>query len=183
MNQPHLESEYYLSSDILIMCEAFADRVIHSNKDEYARRKQLNLEKIRKDLVVGKLAEWGVYFIYLARGRYLNTPDMQIYPKEHKSFDPDLRWGLYNLHIKSQTIESAFNYGDSWIFQAKDPLFEFSNDYDIVIGCRVGLDDFERGALVRVMLEKQFKQIKFGETKLGKFYGNKKAIYLKDNDG
>jgi hypothetical protein len=183
MKQTPLETEYYLSSDILTMCEAFADRVIESNKDEYARRKQSDLVKIKKDIVTGKLAEWGVYFIYLSRGRYLNTPDMQIYPKEHKSFDPDLRWGLYNLHIKSQTLESFMRYGDSWIFQAKDPLFEFSNGYDIVVGCRVSIDDFERGALVEIMLEKQFKQIKFGETKLSKFYGNKKAIYLKDNDG
>jgi hypothetical protein len=183
MKQPHSETEYYLGSDILTMCEVFADRVVRTNKDEYSRRYQTNLEKIKKDIVIGKLAEWGVYFIYLTRGRYLNTPDMQIYPKEHKSFDPDLQWGLYNLHIKAQTYESFARYGDSWIFQAKDPLFEFSNDYDIVIGCRVSVDDLERGALVKIMLEKQFKSVKFGETKLSKFYGNKKAIYLKDNDG
>ena len=183
MKQTHLDNEYCFDSDIFIMCEAFADRVIETNKDEYARRKQANLAKIKNDILVGKLAEWGVYFIYLKRGRYLNTPDMQIYPKEHKSFDPDLRWGLYNLHIKAQTFESSLRYGDSWIFQAKDPLFEFSNGYDIVVGCRVGIDDFERGAFVQIMLEKQFKQIKFGETKLSKFNDNKKAIYLEDNDG
>lgn len=183
MNPDPLQTKYQLSYDIFIMCEAFADRVIETNKDEYARRKQSNLVKIKNDILIGKLAEWGVYFIYLCRGRYLNTPDMQVYPKEHKSFDPDLRWGLYNLHIKSQTQESFMRYGDSWIFQAKDPLFEFSNDYDIVIGCRVSIDDFDRGAFVEIMLERQFKQIKFGETKLSKFSGNKKAIYLKDNDG
>ena len=176
-------SEYYLGSDIVTMCEAFAERVIETNKDEYARRKQSDLTKIKNDIVIGKLAEWGVYFIYLKRGRYLNTPDMQVYPKEHKSYDPDLRWGLYNLHIKSQTYQSFVRYGDSWIFQAKDPLFEFSNEYDIVIGCRVSIDDFENGALVEIMLEKQFRNLKFGETKLSKFYGNKKAIYLKDNNG
>ena len=183
MKQTRLETEFYLGSDILTMCEAFASRVVSTNKDEYARRKQSNLTKIKNDILVGKLAEWGVYFIYLQRGRYLNTPDMQVYSKEHKSFDPDLRWGLYKLHIKSQTQESFVRYGDSWIFQAKDPLFEFSNEYDIVIGCRVSLDDFERGAFVQILLEKQFKQIKFGETKLNKFNDNKKAIYLKDNDG
>jgi hypothetical protein len=183
MKQTPLETEYYLSSDILTMCVAFADRVIESNKDEYARRKQSNLTKIKNDILVGKLAEWGVYFIYLKRGRYLNTPDMQIYPKEYKSFDPDLSWGMYNLHIKAQTVESSLRYGNSWIFQAKDPLFEFSNGHDIVVGCRVSIDDFERGAFVEIMLEKQFKQLRFGETKLSKFGGNKKAIYLEDNDG
>jgi hypothetical protein len=165
------------------MCEAFAKRVIDTNKDEYAKRKQSNLDKIRNDILVGKLAEWGVYFIYLKRDRYLNTPDMTIYQSKDKSFAPDLRWGLYNLHIKAQTVESWLSYGDSWIFQAKDPLFEFSNEYDIVIGCRASYDEFYREAFVRIMLEKQFKQIKFGETKLSKFSGNKKAIYLEDNNG
>lgn len=175
-------NEYYVGSDILTICEAFANRVVETNKDEYARRKQSDLAKIKNDIVIGKLAEWGVYFIYLERGRYLNTPDMQIYPKETKSFDPDLRWGLYNLHIKSQTYESAERYGDSWIFQTKDPLFEFSNEYDIVIGCRVSFDDFERGALVQIVLEKQFKNLKISEPKLSKFNGNKKAVYLKENN-
>lgn len=174
--------EYYVGSDILTMCEAFANRVIDTNKDEYARRKQLNLGKIRNDIIVGKLAEWGVYFIYLKRDRYLDPPDMSIYQSRDKSFDPDLRWNMFNLHIKAQTQESSLRYGDSWIFQSKDPLFEFSNQYDIVIGCRVSIDDFEHGALIQIMLEKPFKNIRFGETKLNKFYGNKKAIYLKENN-
>ena len=182
MKQTHLDNEYYVGSDILTICESFADRVISTNKDEYARRKQSDLTKIKKDIIVGKLAEWGVYFIYLNRERYLIPPDMKVYPPENKSYDPDLRWGLYKLHIKAQTFESSSRYGDSWIFQAKDPLFEFNNDYDIIIGCSVSIDDFERGALVQIKLERQFKSIKFGETKLSKFAGNKKAIYLKDNE-
>jgi hypothetical protein len=179
-----MKNEYYLGSDILLICEAFAEKVVHTNKDEYSRRKQSDLAKIKRDIVIGKLAEWGVYMIYLQRGKSVrNCPDMSIYEKEEKSFDADLRWGLYNLHIKSQTSESAFRYGDSWIFQSKDPLFEFSGDYDIVIGCRVGVDDFERGAFVEILLEKPFRNLIFGDTKLSKFSGNKKAVYLKDNNG
>ena len=182
MKQPPLDTEYYLGSDIFTICEAFADKVIDSNKDEYARRKQSNLNKIRNDVLIGKLAEWGVYFIYLKRGRYLNTPDMRIYPKEYKSFDPDLSWGMYNLHIKAQTQESCIRYGDSWIFQAKDPLFEFSNEYDIIIGCRVSIDSSSKNASIEILLEKQFQKLTFGDTKLSKFSGNKRAVYLKDND-
>jgi hypothetical protein len=184
MKQTILVNEYYVGSDILIICEAFADAVLRSNEDEYAKRKQFNVQKIKNDIVIGKLAEWGVYMIYLQRGRLLRScPDMSLYSKEQKSFDPDLNWGLFNLHIKAQTAESALRYGDSWIFQSKDPLFGFSNEYDIVVGCRVSIDNFERGALVEIKLEKSFKNIVFGETKLSKFSGNKKAIYLKDNNG
>lgn len=182
MKLEHSDREYYLGTDIYRLCENFADRVISTNKDEYAKRKQVNLNKIKQDIFIGKLAEWGVYFIYLKRGRKnVSVPDMNIYAKEHKSFDADLNWGLFKLHIKSQNFESADRYGDSWIFQSKDPLFDFSNEYDIIIGCRVGIDDFEIGAFVEIMLEKPFKSLTFGETKLSKFEGTKKAVYLKDN--
>lgn len=170
-----------LDFEIVKLCECFADRVITTNLDCYKKRNQFNYEKIKQDIFVGKLAEWGVFFTYLKRRRYnINPPDMQIYSRQKKSFDPDLRWGLYNLHIKSQTCESADRYGDSWIFQAKDPLFEFSNEYDIIVGCRVSISD-QQSCLVEILLEKPFSNLIFGDTKLSKFSGNKKALYLKDN--
>lgn len=177
------DRSYQLQSDIYKICEHFAERVLITNKDEYSKRKQFNLSKIKNDILLGKLAEWGVYFIYLSEGRInINIPDMSIYSAQHKSFDADLHWGLYNLHIKSQSFESSNRYGDSWIFQAKDPLFEFSNEYDIVIGCRVFTDEINETARVEILLAKQFKTLVFGETKLSKFSGNKRALYLKDND-
>ena len=177
------DNEYYLGSDILNICEAFAQKVAITNKDEYSRRNQYNLSKIKKDIVVGKLAEWGVYMIYLMQNKSLHScPDMTVYDKSQKSFDPDLKWGLFNLHIKSQTDESASRYGNSWLFQSSDPLFSFNNEYDIVIGCRVSIDSFERGALVEILIQKPFKNLTFGDTKLNKFSGNKKAIYLEDNN-
>lgn len=174
--------DYYLGSDIYKLCENFADKVIGTNQDQYAHRGQINLNKIKQDIFLGKLAEWGVYFIYLENGaENLSVPDMNVYGKQDKSFDADLNCGSFKLHIKSQTLESSIRYGDSWIFQSKDPLFAFSTEHDIVVACRVGLDTFEMGAYVEIMLEKCFKDLVFGETKLSKFAGNKKAIYLKDN--
>lgn len=177
-----LINECYVSYDIRIMCEAFADRVIATNKDEYARRKQSDIDKIRNDIVTGKLAEWGVYFIYIKRGRYLDPPDMKIYYSWNKSFDPDLRWDVFNLHIKSQTIESSMRYGNSWIFQSKDPLFEFSNQYDIVVACRVSIEEYPDGGFIQIMLEEPFKNLKISDPKLSKFKGNKKALYLEENN-
>jgi hypothetical protein len=175
-------SHYFLSKDIITLCENFAENVIGTNISEYSKRKQTDIDKIKKDIVTGKLAEWGVYFIYSLRKRnIMEPPCMRILSKDKKSFDPDLKWGLFNLHIKSQTHESSTRYGDSWIFQAKDPLFGFSNEYDIVIGCSVLVE--KEGALVEIKLEKPFRTLIIGETKLSKFSENKRAIYLKDNDG
>lgn len=173
---------YYLTSDIEVMCKFFADRVISTNIDQYKKRNQFNQDKIWKDIYYGKLAEWGVYFIYLKRGRKnIDPPDMKVYNAWQKSFDPDLKWGLFNLHIKSQTYDSSLKYGNSWIFQAKDPLFGYCDEYDIVIGCIVKVE--EKSVGVTILLEKPFKNIIFGETKLSKFSGDKKAMYLKDNNG
>lgn len=177
----YLDNEYFVGDDIIKICNHFADRVISTNIDCYQNRKQYNLDKIRQDIVLGKIAEWGVYFNYLHRGRTnIGIPDMNIYQAGHKNFDADLKWGFYNLHIKSQTFESAERFGDSWIFQAKDPLFDFSNEYDIIVGCRVTMDT--DGCLVQIKLEKPFRNLIFGDTRMSKFAGNKKAVYLKDNN-
>lgn len=181
-------SEYYVGRDIIKLCEIFADRVISTNISQYEKRKQFDQKKIWNDIFYGKIAEWGVYFIYSERGRKnLDPPDMKIYKAKDKSFDADLKFGLFNLHIKSQTYESSARYGDSWIFQAKDPLFESANEYDILVGCRVSLDQpsksYIEGALVEIKLEKAFHDLIIGKTKLSKFSENKKAVYLKDNNG
>ena len=174
-------NEYFIDNDIVRMCEHFADMVVSSNLDCYKKRKQFNQDKIKNDILIGKIAEWGVFFVYLNRGiANIGFPDMQIYPTEDKSFDCDLSCGSYKLHIKSQTYQSAHRYGDSWIFQIKDPLFEYSNEYDIVIGCRVTFGT--EGAFVQIMLEKCFNDLKFGDTKMLKFPGDKKAIYQKENN-
>jgi hypothetical protein len=172
--------EYYLDSDIVKLCQHFADTALDTNIQCYNKRRQFNSDKIKQDIFIGKLAEWGVFFSYIKRNQTtIQPPDMRIYLAEEKSFDCDLRWGLYKLHVKSQTFESAERYGDSWIFQSKDPLFGYSNEYDIIVGCRVAVDS--EGALVQILLEKPFRNLNFSEPKLSKFAGNKKAIYLKDN--
>jgi hypothetical protein len=161
------------------MCKNFADRVVSTNLDEYSKRNQFNKEKIKHDIFIGKLAEWGVYFLYLERNRKnIDPPDMMIYGKSKKSFDTDLSWGLFKLHIKAQDLDSANRYGDSWLFQIKDPLFDYANEYDIIIACSVG-NNYE----VSIKLEKPFKNLIFSKPKLAKLVDNKKALYLRDNDG
>jgi len=175
-------NEYYLDRDIVILCQHFADNVVSTNIDCYKNRNQYSIDKIKKDILTGKLAEWGVFFVYhfLRKKVNITSPDMRIYSAKDKSFDADLKFGLFNLHVKSQTSESAHRYGDSWIFQSKDPLFVSANEYDIIVGCRVCLH--ENGALVQIKLEKPFHKLMFNNTVLSKFNDNKKAVYLKDNN-
>jgi hypothetical protein len=182
-----MKNKYTLPPEIYITCANFADQVVETNLSEYASRNQFNREKITNDILYGKLAEWGVYFIYLNKGRTnINPPDMRILDVKDKSFSSDLNWHLFNLHIKSQSRDSALRYGDSWLFQTKDPLFGYSTEYDIVVGCSVEIRTCDilgnvESVLVEIKIEKPFKDINFSEPKLSKFAGNKKAFYLKEN--
>lgn len=186
-----MKDSIYISEDIVTICTHFAERSYKSSADMYASRKQVNESKIKQDIMLGKLAEFGVYFIYLANGRTnITAPDLNIYPAKQKSFDPDLRWGLFNLHIKSQTIESANRYGDSWVFQSNDPAVKSPNEYDIFVGTGITYSDFGNGShgerllqyRVDIKLERKLDELKFGTPKLAKFNANNKTcIYLKDN--
>lgn len=181
---PFYSRTYILPREIYILCKHFAFKSYATNEDCYSKRGQSDTYKIIDDITVGKLAEWGVFFMYLQEGRHnISSPDMNIYSIRNKSYDPDLKWGLYRLHIKSQTFESSERYGSSWMFQAKDPLFAKADDCDIIIGCRVHLDNInDDTCLVEIQLEKPFCQLVIGEPKLSKFVNGKKAIYLKDNE-
>jgi hypothetical protein len=172
-----------LEGDIITLCKHFSEQSFKSSVDEYARRKQVNEDKIKHDIMLGKLAEFGVYFIYLEQGKTnITAPDLNIYSAKNKSFDPDLRWGMYNLHIKSQTLQSSERYGDSWVFQSKDPAVNSPNEYDIFIGTCITYEEGCSTACVSIMLEKKLDSIKFGKPKLQKFStNNKTCVYLKDN--
>jgi hypothetical protein len=163
------------------MCKNFAEISVKTSTDEYFKRNQRDVSKIKKDILLGKVAEWGVYFIYLENNKTLITPpDMNVYSKFEKSFECDLRWGLFRLHVKSQDTYSADRYGTSWVFQKKDPLFVHSGSYDIIIGCRV--DMISDTPTVEILLERPFRELKFNKPKLDKFSDNKIVLYLQDNN-
>jgi len=90
-----------------------------TSTDKYARRNQNDPIKIAKDIRNGKIAEEMVYAKVVESYPNLTKPDFNIYSKKDKSWDPDLRDLDSNLRIavKSQEIESALHYGESWVFQ------------------------------------------------------------------
>ena len=101
-------------------CKLFADFSAETSSDEYAKRNQNNIEKIKLDIYRGKAAEFMVYNYLVNRGNKVNLPDLEIYSKNQKSFDADLICGKHNIHVKSCVVNNKFPV--SWMFQKKDHL-------------------------------------------------------------
>lgn len=114
-------------------CNNFASRVVGTNVGEYVRRGQNNPETIRKQIIIGKLAEVGV-----SRLLNLTEPDFKVYPARKKSFAADLTDDLgRHYHVKCQEIKQSDMYGLSWVFQKTDPLVLSPTDRDILVFCQL----------------------------------------------
>lgn len=153
-------------------CEQFAEVVVSTNKDKYAKRNQYNVEVIQKQILEGKVAEWGVWLHFLSLDKELSEPDMNIYSKNKKSFDADLTFEDLKFHIKSQNFQSMQRYGRSWMFQVEDPLFRNAEDNDWCVFCLL------KSRIVDIIIVEQFNKLVFGEPKLDKLKGIKKVVYL-----
>ena len=69
------------------------------------------------------MGEIGVYNYLTKEKQWLcKYPDFKIYSKENKNFDSDICSDKYNIHVKSQSLNSAEKFGESWQFQKKDKL-------------------------------------------------------------
>lgn len=166
-----------LNHDIVILCKHFAELCYQTNIKEYYKRNQKDIEKIKKDISFGKMAEFGVYYILLEKGiDDLTIPDLSVYNYKNKSFDADLKCKNFYFHIKSQTTESASKYGSSWTFQKKDPFVLSPKENDYFIGTQIDENKFE----VKILLSKKANELKFGSPKLDKLV-SKTCIYLEDN--
>jgi len=119
-----------------LKCVQFSHDSIETNLDEYLKRNQDNPHKILNDIIVGKIAEFGVYQI-LKEKYDISEPDLNVYCKNDKSYDSDLKTDLYDIHIKSQTIDQSKIFGKSWSFQKKDSLVHNPSDRDYIVLCLV----------------------------------------------
>lgn len=166
-----------VSQDIVKLCQHFAEKCYVTNIDEYSRRNQNDEEKIMHDIFIGKLAEFGVYFILLDKGiNDITIPDISIYKSKNKSFDSDLKNKKYNFHIKTQTIQASKKFEESWLFQKNDPLVLKPKESDFFIGTQYNENEFE----IKILLSKKVKNLKFEKPKLDKLF-NKTCVYLKNN--
>lgn len=169
---------FILEKNIIKICNDFAEQCCPTNKDEYASRNQTNIDKIKKDIRIGKMAEFAVFYILKEKGlENLTPPDLKIYKKNEKSFDADLKCDGYKIHVKSQDLESARAWGDSWTFQKEDPLFKKITDQDHFIGVKVD----EKNNKIEIMLSRKIKDLVFAPPVLEKLRPFKTCVYLKDN--
>lgn len=170
-------------------CEQFAQDSASTSADKYARRNQFNLEKIKKDIRNGKIGEQGTYSVISQQYPNLSLPDYNIYSKQDKSWSPDLNdpSGI-RIAVKSQDIDSAINYGESWVFQ-----FNNGANYDCDTGVFKEKDDNHYVAFNALNVPKRFGTIRaivkiswlhekelFKEMKVHQLRGNKVAVYLDD---
>lgn len=123
---------YTISEEIYQKCLQFAKDSVGTNSGKYASRNQFNVEKITKDIQVGKIGEECAYNFLTEKFPNLTKPDYVIYSKKDKSWSPDLKDldSSIKIAVKSQNIDSAQAHGDSWVFQHR-PNKKYDSDKEV----------------------------------------------------
>lgn len=185
-----LPNKFIITPDIYQRCSDFAKSSVGTSSDKYARREQFDIDKIVKDIRNGKIGEEGVYHNLLAAYPQLTPPDHNIYDKSNKSWDPDLKDTASGIRIgvKSQDIESAIHFGESWVFQ-----FRVGQKYDVDKGIFGDEDDDHYVAFVALNVPKRTGEIKalvkvnwlhknslFKPMQKQNLRSNKVAVYYED---
>lgn len=171
-----------LNAEEIKLCKEFSESV---DTSFYSKRNQFSEEKRIKDSFVGKMGEIVVYKYFHDKGIELSYPDTKIYSKKEKSWAADLSNDDYNIHVKTQDLESGKRYGISWMFQAgsfghkdKEIFNPSDKDYLALVSFDFATKSGEIKALFPVKDAHSNKLFK--EPKLDKLKGNKVAIYYAD---
>jgi hypothetical protein len=185
------DSKFIISDEIYNKCVKFANESVSTNARKYANRNQFDVDKIKKDIRNGKIAEEGVYEVVSQLYPYLSKPDHTIYSAKEKSWDPDLKDEAmkYKLAVKSQDIESEINFGRSWVFQfGNGGKFDcdtgiFSKDVDPNHYVSfISLNVPKRFGVIQAIVSVKWLHDKklFKEMKKQSLRGNKVAVYYED---
>lgn len=184
-----MDYSYIITQSIIDKCTQFAKDSAGTSLNVYARRQQTNVEKIIQDIRNGKIGEECTYRKLNQILPDISSPDYNIYEKKSKSWDPDLKdpSGI-KVAIKSQNIESAINYGVSWVFQ-----YNNGGDYDCDKEIFKIIDPNQYVAFNSLNVPKKIGEIKaivkvqwlhdkglFKPMKLKYLQGNKVAVYFDD---
>lgn len=120
------------------MCDIaeYARKHLESSSSLYLKRKQ-NKDKLRQNIMEGKIAEYAAYFYLRERNFCLMPPDLEIHSVKKKSHDSD----LYipdkdvHIHVKSVGLETSKLYGDTFLVEKSDPLIRapMANHYYMVM--------------------------------------------------
>jgi len=118
-------------------CATFADDVLSTNLQCYNSRGQLDKEKIKGDIMVGKIAEVAANTYLSSKGVVTNGVDFNILTKDKKSYAADITGEkdnrYYEFHVKSIRSSSAARFGKSWSFQRHEPLLFNPKSNDVIV--------------------------------------------------
>lgn len=165
-------SKYYLKK-----CEKFADQQLDTSFDCYSYRGESRREKMRDDVVVGKLGEVAAMKYLHHLGYECNKPDFTIYERRRKSFSADLQThcGL-DVHVKSQSTQSRKRYGASWLLQKTDRLVNNPDPHEFIL--MVCLDGLEAD-IIGVVAATDLKLKKLFESpRVPRYARTKYALYF-----
>lgn len=152
-------------------CVLFTDYVFSTNEKVYQSRGSSDLNKIKKDIYQGKVAECMVWNFLEMEGRKPTPIDFTIYDHKRKSFDADVCVGDFKIHIKS--CADWTGCPNSWLFQKQDPIVTNATANDMLFLC-VLTDD--RNGYAYVIPAKEAKK---EETISVPLRENKVAVYEK----
>jgi hypothetical protein len=180
--------KFAITEDIFNRCSKFAADCVSTNIDKYAQRNQFDVDKIEKDIRAGKVGEELVYNYLITLYPNISKPDHNIYQKNNKSWDSDLRGpnGL-KIAVKSQDIYSAIHFGESWVFQKgnyeRDVDTEiFGSNLEKKFVAFVALNIPKRTGEIRaiVSVKTLHDENLFKPMQKESLQGNKVAIYYSD---
>ncbi len=172
-----------LTIEDLKMCNDFADLVFSTNQDMYRRRNQSNPVKIKNQINIGKLCELAVHR-FLAGS---SEPDFGIYKKSKKSFDADLTYKGFKLHVKGQDSIAAASYGTSWVFTysssggSLDPLLVKQTEEDLVAFVLIDMSTLVCD-IKCIMKAKEIVNV-MSLPRILSLYQSKRVVYLENLKG
>jgi hypothetical protein len=161
-------------------CNKFADKRMEGSKGLYSYRGETNSSKMKDDIIIGTMGEMGVNKYMVDKGYECSEPDLKIYENKRKSFDADLFSGDIKIHIKSQGVESAKRYGNSWLFQRSDSLVKDPSEHDLICFTNVNLETREVTILGFCWAKDIVDNNRFAECRVFRYRNTKVALYLKD---
>lgn len=161
-------------------CEEFADQQLKDSYNLYKHRGEQRIEKMRDDIIVGKLVELAAYKFLKPMFTNLSKPDFTIYERKNKSFSADLYTKAVSFHVKGQSEQSRKKYGSSFLFQKTDPVIRTPEPNHFII---VGVVDEEKlfvtllGCISAANMKQYIK-----EPKNPTYALTKVAVYVDDFD-
>ena len=165
------------------LCHSYARNELDSTFAQKKRRNQFNKNAMVHQTTTGKIAEWGVALHFIDQQRSISDPDMKVYEAAGKSFDADLQLDGKDLHVKSQSVDSAKRFGTSWMFQYggrgfghTDPLLKKENG--LVAFCVVDFDN--KKVIIHGLCNFDTLRKRLREPVKESLKQTKRCIYLED---